>query len=78
MAATTSPRRRHGRPAGRSSRLTRQRTRAAWLFLAPMLMCWRLVAGWPLVRTIWFAFTDANLTDLRPPSSSAWPTSSIC
>ena len=23
-----------------------------------------LVAGWPLLRTFWFSFTDANLTDL--------------
>jgi trehalose/maltose transport system permease protein len=51
-------------PAGRSSRLTRQRTRAAWLFVAPMLLVLAAVAGWPLLRTIWFAFTDANLSDL--------------
>ena len=51
-------------PVGRSSRLTRQRTRAAWLFVAPMLLVLAAVAGWPLLRTIWFAFTDANLADL--------------
>ena len=51
-------------PAGRSSRLTRQRTLAAWLFVSPMLLVLAAVAGWPLVRTIWFAFTDANLADL--------------
>ncbi len=50
--------------AGPASRLTRQRTRAAWLFVAPMLLVLAAVAGWPLVRTIWFAFTDANLADL--------------
>jgi trehalose/maltose transport system permease protein len=50
--------------AGRASRLTRQRTRAAWLFVAPMLLVLAAVAGWPLVRTVWFAFTDANLADL--------------
>jgi trehalose/maltose transport system permease protein len=49
---------------GRDSRLTRQRTRAAWLFVAPMLLVLAAVAGWPLLRTIWFAFTDANLADL--------------
>jgi trehalose/maltose transport system permease protein len=32
-----------------------------------MLVLLVLVAGWPLVRTIWFGFTDANLADL-----SAW------
>jgi trehalose/maltose transport system permease protein len=46
------------------SRLTRQRTRAAWTFLAPMLIVLAGVAAWPLGRTIWFAFTDANLSDL--------------
>ena len=49
---------------GRRSRLTRQRTQAAWLFVAPMLVVLAAVAGWPLLRTVWFAFTDANLSDL--------------
>jgi trehalose/maltose transport system permease protein len=49
------------------SELTRSRVGSAWLFLAPMLFLLLLVAGWPLVRTIWFGFTDANLADL-----SAW------
>ncbi|MEK0085668.1 carbohydrate ABC transporter permease [Benzoatithermus flavus] len=49
---------------GRSSRLTRQRTLAAWLFVAPMILVLAAVAGWPLLRTIWFAFTNANLSDL--------------
>jgi len=47
------------------SRLTRQRVRSAWLFIAPMLIVLALVAGWPLLRTIWFGFTDANLSDLE-------------
>ena len=51
-------------PAGRASRLTRERTRAAWMFVAPMILVLGAVAGWPLLRTIWFAFTDANLADL--------------
>ena len=51
-------------PVGRASRLTRERTRAAWVFVAPMLLVLTAVAGWPLLRTIWFAFTDANLADL--------------
>jgi trehalose/maltose transport system permease protein len=56
---------RAGAPAqARSSRLTRQRTHAAWLFVAPMIVVLAAVAGWPLLRTIWFAFTDANLADL--------------
>jgi trehalose/maltose transport system permease protein len=44
-----------------TSELTRERTRSAWLFLAPTLVVLLLVAGWPLGRTIWFSFTDASL-----------------
>ncbi|MCG7626842.1 sugar ABC transporter permease [Epibacterium sp. MM17-32] len=43
------------------SRLSRSRTRSAWLFLAPMLVMLLIVAAWPLGRTIWFSFTDASL-----------------
>lgn len=46
------------------SQLSRHRTYSAWLFLAPMLAILAVVAGWPLVRTIWYSFTDANLSDL--------------
>jgi trehalose/maltose transport system permease protein len=49
----------------KASRLTRERIRSAWLFMAPMLIVLALVAGWPLVRTMWFGFTDANLADLE-------------
>jgi trehalose/maltose transport system permease protein len=49
----------------RASRLTRERVRSAWLFMAPMLIVLALVAGWPLLRTMWFGFTDANLSDLE-------------
>jgi trehalose/maltose transport system permease protein len=45
--------------------LTRQRIRSAWLFLTPMLVILLLVAGWPLVRTMYFSLTDANLSDIR-------------
>jgi trehalose/maltose transport system permease protein len=48
----------------RASRLTRLRVRAAWLFLAPMLAVLCLVAAWPLLRTMWFGFTDAHFGDL--------------
>lgn len=44
-----------------TSALTRQRTRSAWLFLAPTLLVLLAVAGWPLGRSIWFSFTDATL-----------------
>src|SRR6476646_10589872 len=35
-----------------------------WLFLAPLLLTLLLVAAWPLLRTILFSLTDANLSDL--------------
>jgi len=47
---------------GVQSKLTQERIRAAWLFLSPMLAVLALVAVWPLVRTIWFGFTDAHLS----------------
>lgn len=50
-----------------TSALARQRVRSAWLFLLPTLVVLALVAGWPLLRTFWFAFTDANLSSGEPP-----------
>ena len=41
------------------------KTRTAWLFLAPMLIVLLLVAVWPLGRTIWFGFTNANINDME-------------
>ncbi|EHK56655.1 carbohydrate ABC transporter permease [Allomesorhizobium alhagi] len=52
-------------PSARRSQLMRQRARSAWLFLAPMLVVLAAVAGWPLMRTIYFSFTDASLADLE-------------
>ncbi len=37
-----------------------QRRRARWL-LSPLLLLLGVVAGWPLVRTVWFSLTDAEL-----------------
>lgn len=50
--------------AGPGSELDRSRRQAALLFLAPMLAVLALTAAWPLGRTIYFAFTDARLSDL--------------
>ncbi|HET6599416.1 MAG TPA: sugar ABC transporter permease [Burkholderiaceae bacterium] len=44
--------------------LTRLRVRSAWWLLAPMLCVLALVAGWPLLRTLWFSLTDARLDAL--------------
>jgi trehalose/maltose transport system permease protein len=48
----------------RPTALTRSRVRAAWIFIAPSLIVLALIAGWPLARTIWFGFTDADLNNL--------------
>jgi trehalose/maltose transport system permease protein len=47
-----------------SSDLLKQRVRAAMWFLLPMLLALAVVAGWPLLRTIYFSFTNASLTNL--------------
>ena len=51
---------------GRSSglNLKQRRQRAAFWFLAPMLIALFVVAAWPLLRTIWFSLTDATLSNL--------------
>ncbi|HEV7346110.1 MAG TPA: sugar ABC transporter permease [Devosia sp.] len=46
------------------SELMQQRVRAARWFLLPMLAALAVVAGWPLLRSIYFSFTDASLNDL--------------
>ena len=40
------------------------RTRTAWLFLLPTIVVLLAVAGWPLLRTVLFSFTDARLSTL--------------
>ncbi|MFO1104666.1 MAG: sugar ABC transporter permease [Amaricoccus sp.] len=52
------------RPAGRSE-LQAQRVRAAMLFLLPMIVALFAVAAWPLLRTIYFSFTNTSLNDLQ-------------
>ena len=47
--------------------LQKQRTRWAWIFLAPMLLVLAFVAGWPLMKTIAYGFTDASL--INPESA---------
>lgn len=41
------------------------RVRTAWLFLAPMLVLMGVVAVWPLLRSVWFAFTETNINNLE-------------
>jgi trehalose/maltose transport system permease protein len=51
-------------PQPRGHDLEGHRIRAAWRLLAPTLVVLGVVAGWPLLRTIWFGFTDATLADI--------------
>ncbi len=56
------------RPApvpARRSQLMRQRVRSAWMFLIPMIVVLAAVAGWPLLRTIYFGFTNTSLSDFE-------------
>jgi trehalose/maltose transport system permease protein len=46
------------------SELLQARVRAAMWFLLPMIVALAVVAGWPLLRTIYFSFTDASLINL--------------
>lgn len=45
------------------TRLERREHRSGLLFVAPLITVLVLVAGWPLVRTLYFSFTDAYLDD---------------
>ena len=58
----TSPTTRVAQDHGPS--LHQQRQRAAFWFLAPMVIALFCVAAWPLLRTIWFSFTDTSMNDL--------------
>lgn len=42
----------------------RMRRRAVPMFVLPMAAVLALVAGWPLLRTLWFSLTDATLATL--------------
>lgn len=46
------------------SQLREEQLRAARLFLLPMIGALLIVAAWPLLRTIYFSFTNTSLTDL--------------
>lgn len=46
------------------SELMKSRVAAAMWFLVPMLLALAIVAGWPLLRTIYFSLTNTSLNDL--------------
>lgn len=58
------PRTGDGLAAAGGLSLQQQRARAAFWFLVPMLAMLALVAAWPLLRSIWFSFTDTKLDNL--------------
>lgn len=35
-----------------------------WLLMLPCILCLIISAGWPVIRTLYFSFTDANLEDI--------------
>lgn len=47
----------------KKSCVRRSREARAWKLLAPAILVLISVAGWPLLRTIWFGFTDANINN---------------
>lgn len=49
------------RPQRKKRSLQQRRARAAWLLVFPALFLLAGVAGWPLLRTIFYSFTDAAL-----------------
>ena len=56
--------------AGRASRLTRARVRAAWAFVTPMLLVLAAVAGWPLGPTA--PHSAAVMTNLLGDDAHRW------
>jgi trehalose/maltose transport system permease protein len=57
----------HRKRARRHAPIEAQRRRAALLFVLPLIVALAGVAGWPLARTIYFAFTDATLATMETP-----------
>ena len=47
-----------------ANELLKSRVGAAMWFLLPMLIALAIVAGWPLLRTIYFSFTNTSLSSL--------------
>ena len=50
----------------------KRRNRIAWLLVAPVLLLLALVAGWPLLRTLFFSFTDAMLDNPQEYHLVGW------
>ncbi len=48
----------------KKSALQSQRQKSAFLFVTPIIIALAIVAGWPLLTTLYYALTDAHLSDL--------------
>jgi trehalose/maltose transport system permease protein len=46
------------------SKLSNERQLSSLLFVSPLIIVLMMVAGWPLLTTLYYAFTDAHLSDL--------------
>jgi len=46
---------------GKKRSLQKRRARSAWLLVLPAMILLASVAGWPLLRTLFYSFTDAAL-----------------
>lgn len=61
LGTVASPPSAAAKTSGRKRNLQARRSRSAWLLVAPTLVLLAGVAGWPLMRTIFYSFTDAQL-----------------
>ncbi|TAH45110.1 MAG: sugar ABC transporter permease [Betaproteobacteria bacterium] len=60
-AVTAAPPAQPARPATGKRSLQQRRSRAAWVLVTPALILLAAVAGWPLLRTLFYSFTNAAL-----------------
>lgn len=58
---------RHARTQSESP-VVAQRKRAGLVFILPLIVALAAAAGWPLARTIYFAFTNATLATIETPN----------
>lgn len=61
LSPLSSPNLASGKTAGKKRSLQQRRARAAWVLVLPAIVLLALVAGWPLLRTLFYSFTDAAL-----------------
>lgn len=67
MTATSAPPRRATPAARRRSACQGRQARAAWLLSLPFLLLFVVFMAWPVIQSVFLAFTDATRRDLRTP-----------